>query len=136
MGSGSMVEVRKAFGAAVRAHRLRLGFSQERLAEQASLHRTYVADVERGARNLSLESISRLARALEVSISSLFMTRERSATEARLALTLGADASLVKPLDFHAFSSIAPKLDFSWTLLHAPKRSYQRRKPGKTHLHR
>ena len=65
-------DVRKEFGAAIRAHRLRLGMSQEALAERAELHRTYVTDVERGARNLSLESISRLARALDVSIESLF----------------------------------------------------------------
>ena len=68
------LDVRKQFGAAVRARRLRLGFSQETLAERAELHRTYVTDVERGARNLSLESISRLARALEVSIGSLFFS--------------------------------------------------------------
>src|SRR5690349_20856564 len=65
-------DVKKEFGAAVRAHRLRLGISQETLAERAELHRTYVTDVERGARNLSLESISRLARALDISIGSLF----------------------------------------------------------------
>ena len=49
-----------------------MGISQEELAERADLHRTYVSDVERGARNLSLESITRLARALDVSVSSLF----------------------------------------------------------------
>ena len=64
--------VKKEFGAAVRAYRQQLGISQETLAERAELHRTYVTDVERGARNLSLESISRLARALNLSISSLF----------------------------------------------------------------
>lgn len=64
--------VKKEFGATVRAYRQRLGISQETLAERAQLHRTYVTDVERGARNLSLESISRLARALDLSISSLF----------------------------------------------------------------
>src|SRR5690348_13551769 len=77
MGTASMVHVKKAFGATVRAHRLRLGFSQERLAERAALHRTYVTDVERGARNLSLESISRLAQALDLSISSLFVPPDR-----------------------------------------------------------
>jgi CheY-like chemotaxis protein/DNA-binding XRE family transcriptional regulator len=65
-------DVKKAFGAAVRQHRHRLGLSQEALAERAALHRTYVTDVERGARNLSLESISKLARALQVTIGALF----------------------------------------------------------------
>src|SRR5581483_9042991 len=69
--------LKQHFGASVRARRLRLGLSQETLAERAQLHRTYVTDVERGARNISLESISRLARALELPISSLF-TESRS----------------------------------------------------------
>ena len=69
-------DIRRQFGAAIRAHRLRLGMSQEALAERAELHRTYVTDVERGVRNLSLESISKLARALDLSIGSLFPARE------------------------------------------------------------
>lgn len=48
--------------------------SQEVLAERADLHRTYVTDIERGTRNLTLESISKLAAALGVSISELFQT--------------------------------------------------------------
>ena len=65
-------EVKIAFGATVRSWRKRLGVSQEELAERADLHRTYISDVERGARNLSLESIEKLASALEVPISALF----------------------------------------------------------------
>jgi len=222
-------DVKKEFGAAVRAHRLRLGISQESLAERAELHRTYVTDVERGARNLSLESISRLARALDLSISSLFaparstrgergfasttaqtsaelllvednirdieltlaafsqvklsnrlevvrdgeaaldylhgrgsfahrkhlqaplvvlldlglpklhglevlkrlraepktktqqvvvLTNSRSDASIREALEVGADAFIVKPLDFQSLGSVIPRLKFSWLLLH------------------
>ena len=54
-----------AFGANLRSHREHKGFSQERLAELAELHRTYVGAVERGERNVSLKNIVRLAKALE-----------------------------------------------------------------------
>jgi CheY-like chemotaxis protein/DNA-binding XRE family transcriptional regulator len=66
------IDVKKSFGVSVRACRGRLGLSQEKLAERADLHRTYISDVERGARNLSLESIAKLAHALEVSVAALF----------------------------------------------------------------
>lgn len=66
------IDVKKVFGAAVRVWRNQLGISQEELAERADLHRTYVSDVERGSRNVSLENIERLARALEISVPALF----------------------------------------------------------------
>jgi CheY-like chemotaxis protein/DNA-binding XRE family transcriptional regulator len=71
--------VRGEFARALRWWRSRRGFSQERLAERASLHRTYISDVERGARNLSLESISKLADALEIPITTLFSPTELQA---------------------------------------------------------
>jgi CheY-like chemotaxis protein len=65
-------DAKKTFGASVKVWRKRLGFSQEELAERADLHRTYVSDVERGARNLSLESITRIAQALQITVADLF----------------------------------------------------------------
>lgn len=65
-------EFTKQFGASVKRRRRQLGLSQESLAERADLHRTYVCDVERGARNLSLQSIAKLAQALETSVAALF----------------------------------------------------------------
>ncbi|RZL04147.1 MAG: XRE family transcriptional regulator [Rubrivivax sp.] len=58
---------------AVNLIRLRqeLGLSQEALAFEAGLHRTFVAHVERQARNISLDNIERLATALGVSVSRL-----------------------------------------------------------------
>jgi CheY-like chemotaxis protein len=50
--------------------------SQEELAERASLHRTYITDIERGARNLSLETMCKLAVALGLSIEDLFSRAE------------------------------------------------------------
>ena len=65
-------DVKKIFGTSLKAWRKRQGFSQEVLAERADLHRTYISDVERGARNLSLENITRLAGALRISVATLF----------------------------------------------------------------
>lgn len=60
-------ELRKVFAANLRRLRQARGISQERLAELAGLHRTYVSSVERGARNISIDNIARLAKALDVS---------------------------------------------------------------------
>ena len=46
--------------------------SQEELAERAQLHRTYISEVERGERNISLENIYKLSVALNVSLAELF----------------------------------------------------------------
>jgi transcriptional regulator with XRE-family HTH domain len=58
-------------GASVRERRLALGWSQEQLAEKASLHWTYIGGIERGERNVSLLNIVKLARGLGVSASVL-----------------------------------------------------------------
>ena len=60
------------FGQAVRKRRMELDLSQEALSERADLHRTYIADIERGVRNVSLKNIEKLARSLDLSISELF----------------------------------------------------------------
>lgn len=70
------IDIKNRFGTAVRSRRKRLGISQEELAGRAGLHRTYVADIERGARNLSLANIEKLAKALETSIPTLFAQDE------------------------------------------------------------
>jgi len=59
----------------IRTLRAGKGWSQEALALEAGLHRTFVAHVERGARNISLSNIERLAQALGVPVSRLFDQR-------------------------------------------------------------
>lgn len=68
--------IKRAFGQAVRLRRAALGISQEELADRAGLHRTYVGDVERGERNVSLVNIAKLAKALGSSPSELFHSVE------------------------------------------------------------
>lgn len=60
------------FGDRVRALRLDLGVSQEKLALDCGLDRTYISGVERGKRNVSLVNIHRLADALGVPAADLF----------------------------------------------------------------
>ena len=61
----------RIFGERVRARRLELGKSQEKLAADSGLHWTFVGQVERGQRNLSLHNILRLAELLEIDPSEL-----------------------------------------------------------------
>jgi transcriptional regulator with XRE-family HTH domain len=65
------VQPQKLFGQRVREARLKLGMSQESLADVSGLHRTYVGSVERGERNISLENIVRIARAMRTTASYL-----------------------------------------------------------------
>jgi len=54
------------FGNKVRELRKQKKFSQEELAQKTGLHRTYISDIERGNRNVSLENIKKIANALDV----------------------------------------------------------------------
>ena len=66
----------RSFGEAVRARREELGISQEELGFRAKIHRTYVSDVERGARNPTVKVIWKLAIALGTLPSALFQHSE------------------------------------------------------------
>lgn len=59
--------IRAEFGQAVRLRRYLMKVSQEQLAEKAGIHPTYLGSVERGERNISLENIVAISRALKCS---------------------------------------------------------------------
>jgi transcriptional regulator with XRE-family HTH domain len=63
------------FASNVRELRLSRNLSQERLAEECDLHRTYVSSVERGERNIGLANVEKIAKALGVPPSTLLEER-------------------------------------------------------------
>ena len=60
------------FGNKIRKLRISLGLSQEELAARAGLHRTYIGMVEPAEKNITLKNIHKNAKALHVSLGSLF----------------------------------------------------------------
>lgn len=67
------MDIVKVFGTNVKKYRIALGLSQEALAEKSGLHRTYISDIERFQRSISLENIQRIAEALDVETFKLFL---------------------------------------------------------------
>ena len=67
------MDIVKVFGINLRKYRLSIGLSQEKLAEKCGLHRTYISDIERFQRSISLENIQRIANALEIDTYKLFL---------------------------------------------------------------
>jgi transcriptional regulator with XRE-family HTH domain len=66
-----------ALGQVLQEQRLLLGMSQSQLAETSEFHRSYISDVERGYRNISLRNLSRLALALNLPVSAALAQAER-----------------------------------------------------------
>jgi CheY-like chemotaxis protein/DNA-binding XRE family transcriptional regulator len=88
-----LADLKKRFGAELKRRRMESGISQERLAELADLHRTYISAVESGKRNLTLESIQRLAQALGASVASFFAAVEAVPGETLTGELLPGDGS-------------------------------------------
>ena len=69
------MDIIKVFGTNVKQYRQNLGLSQEALASKCGLHRTYISDIERFQRSISLENIQRIADALNIETYILFMDK-------------------------------------------------------------
>lgn len=67
-----MKDLAKIIGQRIRSYRTQLGLSQEKLAELAGCHPTYIGQLERGEKNATLESIDKIASSLKISLSKLF----------------------------------------------------------------
>ena len=66
------------YGHIIRQQRLARNLSQQNLADLCSLHRTYISDVERGKRNISLSNMQKIAAALGLALSELFFEMEHA----------------------------------------------------------
>ena len=58
-------DIKLKLGRKIRETRVKEGYSQEELASRCGLHRTYISDIERGERNVSVENIEKIAKALK-----------------------------------------------------------------------
>lgn len=67
-----MTDLARIIGQRIRNHRTKQNLSQEKLAELSGCHPTYIGQIERGEKNATLESIEKIASALNVSLSTLF----------------------------------------------------------------
>jgi transcriptional regulator with XRE-family HTH domain len=66
------MDIKHALGRRIRQLRKERKWSQEKLAEMSGMHWTYIGQVERGERNLTLQSIESIAKALRIKITDLF----------------------------------------------------------------
>ena len=64
-------QMRRVFAGHVRRVRKAAGLSQEALADEAGLHRTYIGSIERAERNVSIDNIEKIARALKTDAGAL-----------------------------------------------------------------
>ena len=67
-----MSDIAKIIGQRIRNYRTQKGLSQEKLAELAGCHPTYIGQLERGEKNATLESVEKIASAMDISMSELF----------------------------------------------------------------
>ena len=73
----------RVFGQVIASRRHKMGISQEELASRAGLNRTYIGDIERGARNVALLNIKRLSLALGTSPSKLLTEVENNISRSK-----------------------------------------------------
>lgn len=71
-GRAKSYRINLDLGKRVRKLRKRQGISQEKLAEKAGIHRTYMGKIERGESNPPVHTVNKIARALKIPLSDLF----------------------------------------------------------------
>jgi transcriptional regulator with XRE-family HTH domain len=72
-----MLTLRLRIGKAIRRLRALAGYSQEAFADVCKLHRTYIGAIERGEKNLTTDTIERIAKSLKITPFELFREAEK-----------------------------------------------------------
>ena len=72
-----MSALRTKLGRTIRRLRREAGLSQESFADKCKVHRTYMGAVERGETNISLDSLERIAKALDLTVGELLLAAEK-----------------------------------------------------------
>jgi transcriptional regulator with XRE-family HTH domain len=75
--------LQKVLGSRIRERRARQGFSQESFADHCGLHRTYMGGIERGERNLTIQTVSTVAKGLGITMSELLADIEKQTETSR-----------------------------------------------------
>jgi len=70
-----MTQLRETLATNIKRHRLSKGWSQEMLALESGLHRTFIGHVELARRNIAIDNIERIANALGVSPAALLIVQ-------------------------------------------------------------
>lgn len=84
------LDVLQKTGARIRTLRKLMGISQEALAEKADLHYVYIGSMERGERNITLQNLEKIARALDVELYELFKFEDSDIDDVSTAAILAA----------------------------------------------
>lgn len=67
------MDINQIFAYNVKKYRIQKNYSQEHLAFECNLHRTYISDIERCKRSISLKNIEKIASALDIEAYKLFI---------------------------------------------------------------
>ncbi len=70
------MNIREIFAMNVKRNRIEKKMSQEELGFQSGLHRTYISDIERQTRSISLDNIQKIADALDIPVYQLFIVED------------------------------------------------------------
>ncbi|MBI2811792.1 MAG: helix-turn-helix transcriptional regulator [Candidatus Melainabacteria bacterium] len=70
-----------AFGATISERRNYVAMTQQQLADHSGVHRTYISDIERGSRNVTVTTVNRIAAALETTAARIFFQTDKKHLE-------------------------------------------------------